>query len=74
MKKQRKKNTRMLILFIFGFLFLNYPLLSLFSSKNILIAGIPLLYAFVYILWGVLIVITIFTIGLNKDNSSSNIH
>ena len=46
----RRKIQRLLALFAFGVIALNYPLLALFS-KNVLVAGIPLLYLYLFGLW-----------------------
>ena len=46
----RRKIQRLLVLFAFGCLALNYPLLALFS-KTILWYGIPLLYLYLFGLW-----------------------
>jgi len=63
-----KTHARLIILFILGLLFLNYPLLSLFSKKAVTFLSIPLLYAFVYIFWGALIVISFLIIEFQKKN------
>ena len=46
--RRHRENT--VILLIAGFLALNYPLLFLFDTIT-LIAGIPLLYLYVFICW-----------------------
>jgi len=46
----RRKIQRLLVLFIFGCLALNYPLLALFS-KNVYLFGFPLLYFYLFVLW-----------------------
>jgi len=46
----RKKNQRLLVLFILGSLAINYPLLTLFSKK-IFVFGIPLLYFYLFAFW-----------------------
>lgn len=47
---------RQLLLFVFSVMLvaLNYPLLSLFN-KNIILAGIPLLFWYVFFMWLLLI-------------------
>jgi hypothetical protein len=45
---------RLVALFLLGCLLLNYPLISLFAGPAE-IAGIPLLYAYVFFAWAVLI-------------------
>ena len=48
------KGQRLAALFLLGFLLLNYPLLGLFSGPTSLL-GIPLLYAYVFVVWALLI-------------------
>lgn len=48
------KNQRLVALFLLGCLLFNYPLLSLFNNPTE-IFGIPLLYAYVFAVWGLLI-------------------
>jgi hypothetical protein len=50
MTQVRKKIQRLLVLFIFGVLALNYPLLTLFSKKA-MVFGIPLLYFYLFAIW-----------------------
>jgi hypothetical protein len=45
---------RLVVIFLIGSVLLNYPLLALFSRDE-MIAGIPLLYVYVFVTWGVLI-------------------
>jgi hypothetical protein len=51
----RRKIQRLLALFIFGCIVLNYPLLALFS-KNVLWFGIPSLFLYLFIIWAVFII------------------
>jgi hypothetical protein len=48
------KGQRLVALFLLGCLLLNYPLLNLFASSS-QILGIPVLYAYVFAAWGLLI-------------------
>ena len=50
----RRKIQRLLVLFAFGCLALNYPLLALFS-KRYLWYGIPLLYFYLFVFWALFI-------------------
>lgn len=59
MSPVRKKIQRLLVLFIFGVLALNYPLLTLFS-KSIFLLGIPLLFLYLFSFW----ILFIFVIAL----------
>lgn len=45
---------RLIALFLAGLLLFNYPLLDLFNS-NARVLGIPLLYAYIFGAWGLLI-------------------
>jgi len=54
MSPVRRKIQRLLVLFAFGCLALNYPLLALFS-KTTLWFGIPVLYLYLFIFWVVYI-------------------
>lgn len=47
-------NQRLVALFLLGCLLFNYPLLSLFNNPAE-IFGIPLLYAYLFVAWGLLI-------------------
>jgi hypothetical protein len=48
------KGQRLVALFLLGFLLLNYPLLNLFAGTG-LVLGIPVLYAYVFAVWALLI-------------------
>ena len=55
MKADQNTRDRVLGLFLLAFLALNYPLLSLFSGGTVL--GLPLLYAYLFAAWLVLILL-----------------
>jgi len=61
----RKKIQRLLVLFSFGVLALNYPLLALFS-KNVLWFNIPLLYIFLFSFWFLFIIFIAFVTERKK--------
>ena len=44
----------MIALALLGFLLFNYPLLSLFSTEGTVL-GVPVLYAYLFASWGLLI-------------------
>jgi hypothetical protein len=46
---------------LLGFLLFNYPLLSLFSTDG-RVAGVPLLYAYLFVSWGLLIGLMAFVV------------
>lgn len=49
------------------FMLINYPLFSIFNRKGF-IAGIPILYFYVFFLWAALIVFLIIFIERRKDD------
>lgn len=49
-----KNNGRLIALVLIGVLALNYPLLSLFSGASFLF-GIPVLYLYLFFIWGAFI-------------------
>jgi len=61
----RRKIQRLLVLFIFGALALNYPLLALFS-KTVLWFGIPLLYLYLFVIWIIFIMFIAFVAERKK--------
>jgi len=48
------RNQRLGALFLLGSLFFNYPLISLFNVDGVIL-GIPVLYAYLFATWAVLI-------------------
>ena len=52
--RHRRKGERLVALALLGFLLFNYPLLSLFSTDDTVV-GVPLLYAYLFVSWGLLI-------------------
>jgi hypothetical protein len=48
------KGQRLVALFLLGLLLFNYPLLNLFAAPNPVL-GVPILYAYVFAVWAVLI-------------------
>jgi len=54
MERDEAKGQRLVALFILGCLLFNYPLLSLFNVP-VDFLGVPLLYAFIFAAWAVLI-------------------
>jgi len=61
----RRKIQRLLVLFVFGILALNYPLLALFS-KTVLWFGIPLLYLYLFVFWVIFIIFIAFVAERKK--------
>lgn len=61
MNKPNVKGQRVVALFLLGNILFNYPLLALFN-KPATIAGIPLLYVYVFGVWALLIVLLAITV------------
>ena len=61
----RRKIQRLLVLFAFGVLALNYSLLALFS-KAVMGFGIPLLYLYLFAVWTVFIIFIAFVAERKK--------
>ncbi len=57
MKRRTITSQRLILIFIGGCLLLNYPLLSIFNRSR-LIAGIPVLFFYVFAAWLLLILLT----------------
>ena len=56
MPKPSRRGPRLVGLFLLGCLLFNYPLLALFNTRATLF-GIPLLYAYLFSAWALLIVL-----------------
>lgn len=54
MKRAGITGQRLAAIFLMGCVLLNYPILSLFT-RRVAIAGIPLLYAYIFGIWALLI-------------------
>ena len=54
MNKPYIKTQRLAALFALGALLFNYPLLALFN-RALVVAGVPLLYLYVFLAWALLI-------------------
>ena len=52
--KRNRRSQRLIALACLGGLLLNYPLLSIFNSPRT-IWGVPLLYAYLFVVWALLI-------------------
>ena len=61
---------RTLALFFLGLLLFNPPVLSLFSLDH-LFAGVPLLYLYLFLVWGVFIALVGFTAARMKEPSTA---
>ncbi|HET6757308.1 MAG TPA: hypothetical protein VFH21_06825 [Burkholderiales bacterium] len=56
---------RLVVLFFFGVLLFNYPLLYLFNRSGEVI-GIPILYTYIFIAWGLLIAAFAFVVEKSR--------
>ena len=72
MSFEPQKNSRLIVFFFVGTILLNYPILSLFSDEKREILGIPLLFAFVFTTWALLIGLTFITVSLDSKQTSHN--
>ena len=70
MSPVRRKIQRLLVLFVFGVLAINYPLLALFN-KTTLWFGIPLLYLYLFVFWVIFIVFIAFITERKKMPKTS---
>ena len=59
MPKSSRKGQQLVGLFLLGCLLFNYPLLALFNVRAT-VFGIPLLYAYLFAAWALLIVLVAF--------------
>jgi hypothetical protein len=50
MKRTNIRNERLVALFLLGLLLFNYPLLAMFNTPR-LVAGVPLLYLYLFVGW-----------------------
>ncbi len=57
-----RRSERLVALFVIAFLLFNYPLLSLFAGDT-LVFGIPLLYLYLFVAWGIVIALTGWILG-----------
>jgi len=60
--KHRPKGERLVALALLGSLLFNYPLLSLFSAESSVL-GVPVLYAYLFASWGLLIALMAIVVG-----------
>ncbi|HSE09992.1 MAG TPA: hypothetical protein VLB29_15110 [Nocardioidaceae bacterium] len=60
---EQQTRTRLVALALLAFALFNYPVLSLFD-RDALVLGLPLLWLYVFVSWGVLIVL----VGLTVRN------
>ena len=61
MQKSSRRGQRLAGLFLLGCLFFSYPLLAVFNVRATVL-GIPVLYAYLFCAWAVLIVLVVLTL------------
>ena len=71
MNNLNPKYVRLAGLFVFGWLLFSYPLLALFNSSRTF-GNIPLLYAYLYILWAALIVLAWIITRFSRADQAPN--
>ena len=59
MTEFESKGQRFIVLCIIGTVLFNYPILALFNVPGVLL-GVPVLYAYIFIAWAVLIALMAF--------------
>jgi hypothetical protein len=66
MKRSDVTGQRLVAIFLMGCVLLNYPILSLFARRAE-VGGVPLLFAYVFAAWVVLIALMAFVIERPRD-------
>ncbi len=66
MKRSGMTGQRLAAIFLMGWLLLNYPILSLFARAGD-IGGVPLLYAYLFGIWTLLIVLMAVVVELMRN-------
>jgi hypothetical protein len=59
------KGPRLVAVFLLGVLLFNYPLLALFN-RTVLVFGVPLLYAYIFVAWALLIGLAALVVGRSR--------
>jgi hypothetical protein len=65
----KRKGERLISLLIVGTLFLNFPLLSIFN-KSYLVLGFPVLFLYLFFVWGLIIGAMILVFHDRQEKSS----
>ncbi len=71
MNKSAVASERLAVLFLFGIMVLSPPFLFIFD-RPVLIAGIPVLYLYLFTAWAVLIVLLAFASELSKPEQEES--
>ena len=67
-----KQKSRLIVFFFIGTILFNYPVLYLFSDEKKEIFGIPLLYAYVFTIWALLIGLTLISVMVHREQDSNH--
>ena len=67
-----KQKSRLIVFFFIGTILFNYPVLYLFSDEKKEIFGIPLLYAYVFAIWALLIGLTLISVMVHREQDSNH--
>ena len=73
MTPENKKSKRLVALYLFGFVLLNYPILSLLNI-SITVFGFPLLYIYIFGVWGLLILLAALVVSRSKENINNSVN
>ena len=73
MTPENKKSKRLVALFLFGFVLFNYPILSLLNI-NIFVFGFPLLYIYIFGVWGLLIFLAALVTGRSRESTKDSVN
>jgi len=71
MTPDNRKSKRLVALFLFGFALLNYPILSLLNL-DITVFGIPLVYIYIFGVWGLLIFLSALVMSRSKKRVNNS--
>lgn len=71
MTADSKKTARLVALFLLGCLLFNYPILSLFNLKA-LVLGIPILYLYIFAVWVFMILSVALATRVKERETSDN--
>ncbi|MEM9996583.1 MAG: hypothetical protein AAF809_02690 [Bacteroidota bacterium] len=63
------RRERLTALFVLGVLLLNYPLLTL-ANQSVTVGGVPLLYVYLFVVWGGLIALAAWTVERRRERES----
>lgn len=67
MNLEATRNKRLIGLFLLGYLLMNHPLISLFNLPT-MIWGIPLLYAYIFGAWTLVIILVALIVGTDSKH------